>query len=579
MNSMTITATTKTSGIEYYRQFIKKMVILLIIFSLLPILLINTVLRYYFLSSYSDKVMEHLTELIGKNKQNIDNFFQERLHNIQVLSRSNTMEQLLNEEFLAEQLKILQEEYQNVFLDLGVIDDHGQQIAYAGKYKLVKAEYKDTNWFNNALKRDYFISDVFPDQRGQPHFIITVKKSWNEKKYIIRATIDFNTFNTLVEKIRIGSSGFAFIVNKNGQLQTRNMYNLMTTNGTSDLDFLNKIDFERDDKNVHIINNQRLGTKQFIFLVMPLKHGQWKLVCQQEQSDAFSELYNARQMGIIVFLLGSFGIVLIYYLMSRKMTKFIDQAEYDREKMNEQVIESGKLASIGELAAGISHEINNPVAIIVEEAGWIQDLLEEEEFKDSENLSEFTRSLHQIKLQGMRCKDITYKLLSFARKTDPRETKTQINHLIEEIVKLSKQRARYNRINVKTDLQEGLPEIMASPSELQQVFLNLFNNAIDAIGNSNDEGLVTITTKRNGNSVLISITDNGQGIPKAIIGKVFEPFFTTKPVGKGTGIGLSICHGIIMKLGGEIQVQSELDVGTTFELNIPLLEDVIVKRG
>jgi two-component system NtrC family sensor kinase len=219
------------------------------------------------------------------------------------------------------------------------------------------------------------------------------------------------------------------------------------------------------------------------------------------------------------------------------------------------------------------------VAIMVEEAGWIQDLLEEEEFKDSENLSEFTRSLHQIKLQGMRCKDITYKLLSFARKTDPRETKTQINHLIEEIVKLSKQRARYNRINVKTDLQEGLPEIMVSPSELQQVFLNLFNNAIDAIGNSNDEGLVTITTKRNGNSVLISITDNGQGIPKAIIGKVFEPFFTTKPVGKGTGIGLSICHGIIKKLGGDIQVKSELDVGTTFELSIPLLEDVIVKRG
>ncbi|MBF0472807.1 MAG: GHKL domain-containing protein, partial [Nitrospirae bacterium] len=365
------------------------------------------------------------------------------------------------------------------------------------------------------------------------------------------------------------ATGFAFIVNKTGQLQTRNMYNLQTINGTSVLDFLNKIDLQKED--VHAVQNLQYRGKEFIFFIVSLKEGQWRLIFQQEQGDAFSELYKARQMGIIILLCGSIGVILIYYLMSRKMIRFIELSEQQREKMNEQLIESGKLASIGELAAGIAHEINNPVAIMVEEAGWIQDLIKAEDFKDSENVQEFSRSLLQIKLQGMRCKDITFKLLSFARKTDPRAVKTQINDLIEEIVKLSKQRAKYSHIEIKTEFEQDLPELMASPSELQQVFLNLFNNAIDAIGTANDEGMVSIVTKRTGDTVLISFSDNGQGIPKSNIARIFDPFFTTKPIGKGTGIGLLICHGIIKKLGGGITVSSGVGIGTKFGLTIPLV--------
>lgn len=558
----------KMTGLEYYRIFIKKIVVLLVIFSLVPLVLINTVLRHYFLSSYSVKVKEHMTELIQKHKQNIDNFLQERLNNIRTLVSSYTIEQLINEEFLRRQLSILQTEYGNTFVDLGIVDGNGIQTAYAGKYKLVSANYKDSTWFNQALKSRYYISDVFLGLRGQPHFIVAVKKVWNNKDYIIRATIDFNTFNSMVEKIKIGTSGFAFIVNKFGELETRNMYNLKTINGASALDFLNKINLKNEE--IQVVQDMKYQGKEFIFFITSLKGGDWRLIFQQEQEDAFSELYKARQMGLIILLCGSLGIILIYYLMSRKMIRFIEQSELESQKMNEQLIESGKLASIGELAAGIAHEINNPVAIMVEEAGWMQDLLKEEELKSCENVEEFSRSLLQIKLQGMRCKDITFKLLSFARKTDPRAVKTQINDLIEEIIKLSKQRARYRHVEIKTEFEPNLPEIMASPSELQQVFLNLFNNAIDAIGTANDEGLVTIVTKKIGDKVLIAFSDNGEGIPKANIARIFDPFFTTKPIGKGTGIGLSICHGIIKKLGGDINVSSEAGIGTTFELSIPL---------
>jgi two-component system NtrC family sensor kinase len=148
--------------------------------------------------------------------------------------------------------------------------------------------------------------------------------------------------------------------------------------------------------------------------------------------------------------------------------------------MNEQIIQTGKLASVGELAAGIAHEINNPVAIMVEEAGWIEDLLDEDKGPEDEKAGEIRRALSQIHTQGRRCKEITQKLLSFARRTDSRVQDVDLNELIEEIVSISSQRAKYSNVTMHVDLQP-LPTVRASQTEMQQVFLNLINNALDAM--------------------------------------------------------------------------------------------------
>jgi two-component system NtrC family sensor kinase len=234
--------------------------------------------------------------------------------------------------------------------------------------------------------------------------------------------------------------------------------------------------------------------------------------------------------------------------------------------MNEQIIEAGKLASVGELAAGIAHEINNPVAIMVEEAGWIEDLLEED--GSSEDPAEVRRAIKQIKNQGARCKQITHKLLSFARKTDPELRKVQLNELIDEVVALSEQRVKYSNVKLNLNLAQHLPEIYVSPSEFEQVLLNLVNNALDAM--TPDGGTLEITTRVDGGQVVVDVADSGQGIPKANLARIFDPFFTTKPVGKGTGLGLSICYGIIRKMEGEISVNSAVGLGTTFHVRLPL---------
>ena len=198
----------------------------------------------------------------------------------------------------------------------------------------------------------------------------------------------------------------------------------------------------------------------------------------------------------------------------------------------------------------------------------MQDLLEEEDLEKWPNLDEFRRCLTRIQNQGRRCKEITHKLLSFARKTDPTLKTAQMNDLVREVVSLSEQRARHGNVRIMMNLQDSLPTVNVSPSEIEQVLLNIINNSLDAIDTK--EGMIEITSRAEEDYVVVDMADNGPGIPEANLSKIFEPFFTTKPVGKGTGLGLSICYGIVTKMGGEIKVDSELGTGTTFHLYIPL---------
>jgi two-component system, NtrC family, sensor kinase len=387
----------------------------------------------------------------------------------------------------------------------------------------------------------------------------------------LRATIDFMAFNNLVENVRIGKTGFAFILNKEGEFQTKLLRDVMPSKNTY-MELL-KNGSKGKDK-IYIVEAVDDYGKKNIYTSAFLKNGDWMLVCQQNKSDAFSDLYRAKKIAGLIFLLGGLGIITMAILLSRRMVSHIALADREKDMMNLQVIETGKLATVGELAAGIAHEINNPVAIMVEEAGWVQDLLEEEEFQEGENLEEFQRALKQINTQGKRCKEITHKLLSFARKTDSRIKVVQMNDLINEAIGLAEQSAKYSKVVIHTNLEENLPFIQASQTEMQQVFLNLINNAVDAM-DSKGGGTIDITSRLDEDNIIINFSDNGPGIHRNNLDRIFDPFFTTKPVGKGTGLGLSICYGIIKKMGGEINVQSVIDEGTTFSIRIPVPKDLL----
>jgi len=549
----------------YYKAMMRKMILLVIAVSFAPLLLVSGSILNKFSISYREKANAHLGELVLKHTQNIDGFLLEKLNNIRFIANSFSIEELKNENFLRNKLAALQTEYGTVFEDLGVINDEGIQVTYTGPFKLERAVYLDAEWFKKALKKDYFISNVFLGLRGTPHFIITVRVNRNGKPWILRATISFTAFNSVVENLRIGRTGFAFILNSEGEFQSKPGFKVASSEThschisikegkkTKDGIYFHKFDDESGNRILHVASF--------------LKKGEWLLVFQQDESDAFMDIDHAKQIAFIIIIIGGICTIVTAIMLSRWMVAKIAKADAEKEMMNQQVIDTGKLASLGELAAGIAHEINNPVAIMVEEAGWIHDLLEDEPVNKLENKEEFERALAQIKTQGIRCREITQKLLSFARKIDSSVANVNINEIINDVIRFCSQRAKYSNVVIQSTLGENLPVLKISHTEMQQVLLNLMNNALDALEKRG--GNISITSMLEDDDVVISVKDDGPGIPPAIIHRIFDPFFTTKAVGKGTGLGLSICYGIIKKLGGNIDVQSIIDAGTTFSVRIP----------
>lgn len=240
-----------------------------------------------------------------------------------------------------------------------------------------------------------------------------------------------------------------------------------------------------------------------------------------------------------------------------------------REKQD-QLVEAEKLALLGKFAAGVAHEINNPLAIINEKAGLMKDIIELS--ADFPNKDKFLNILNSISDSVNRCRVITHRILGFARKPDVTTETINLNNLIREVLEFIEKELLFKSIRLEINLAENLPELEGDTVHLEQVFLNIIKNAIDAV---EEGGLIKISTNiKNENTVRAFIEDNGHGIPKGILKHIFEPFFTTKERGKGTGLGLSITYDIIKRLGGDILVKSEANKGTTFTVEIPVKADL-----
>jgi len=548
----------------YTREFTRKMILIVIFVSFVPMLLVSGMVLNEFSKSYNEKLYAHLKETVHRHAQDIDSFLNERLNNLQFLLDSCDCPDFFSESVLQKKLFQLQQKYNGVFEDLGIINEEGVQEAYAGRFKLDKAQYSDAKWFNEAFKKPYYISDVFLGIRSKPHFIVTVKRIYQGKYFLLRATINFEAFSSLAENLRIGKTGFAFILNRKGDFQTKPHYDMLP----SDISYMDFISAGKKAKHgIFIGELTNPSYEKIIYLAALLKNDDWILVYQQEKEEAFSDLIRTQIVAAIILMVGALLIVFLLSLLFHKLLNDLAGLDLEKKRMNEQIIEAGKLASVGQLAAGTAHEINNPVAIMVQEAGWVEDLLKEEEFQNGKNLEEIKRALKQIDSQGKRCKEITHKLLSFARKTDKEMESIQINEMVEEVVAISDKKA-YTGISINANLDKTIPLIHGSQTEIQQILFNLINNATDAL--EKDGGKINVTTRLENEYILVVVEDNGPGIPKANFDRIFDPFFTTKPVGKGNGLGLSICFGIIKRMGGEINVHSTIGMGTRFDIRFPL---------
>ena len=546
---------------------IRRMILVRVL--LLPFLIVMVVFGtviYYFATNLRSRVFSELALIAGDHCRLIEQFLEERVADLTFAASSCGPDELKEEGRLPAMFRDLQDS-SRAFFDLGVFDEEGNHVAYVGPYDLKGKNYAESEWFRAVQERGVYISDVFLGYRKLPHFVIAVRRSNGPAPWYLRATIDTQFFNDLVESVRVGKTGEAYLINGSGMFQTRRRSggSLMEVDPDHGL-------YENGENGIVPFVARDLSGTRYVNATGRLRPTGWLLVVRQEAREAYAPLYRVLVIGVGIILVGGGVVVLMAFLLASGQARQLILSEREKRQLGNQLIMAGKFAELGEMSVGIAHEINNPLQVMKAEQALMTDLLGEIESAggaDKTSVGMIRESIHQVGIQIDRCKQITQGLLSFARKNDAVLKTIDIASFIPEVIRMVEQKARLENVRILYEAEPELPELSSDPTQLQQVMLNLLNNALYALRKKED-GEIRITAAREDDSVAIAVADNGCGIDPEIMDKIFLPFFTTKPVGQGTGLGLSTVYGIVERLGGVILVSSEPGVGTVFTVRLPV---------
>ena len=552
----------------YYSRLYRKFILITLVCSLAPLLLVGWAISIHYTRFAKDRMINRIETQVDYHRKIIELFLKERSSNLHMMSHTHSKASLREYSNLAHVFEIMNQESGSI-TDLGVIDQDGRHLAYVGPYDLMDKNYSQTKWFKEVMDKGIYISDMFTGFRKVPHFIIAVMRNENGDKWILRATIDTETFRSLVENVRIGTTGEVYLLNEDGIYQTTPRFGgKIMEKGSLPIETFHPGTRIRA-QTLPGAGKKQKDSKQILATAW-LSEPRWMLVVKQDYDEAFGAVNYANYASLLFLHLCALTILIVSILSARHVVRIVQRRDAEADQFNRQIMETGKMASIGELSAGVAHEINNPLAIILTEKQILQDMAVYNPRLDEEFKSSLQESLTQIDTQVNRCKRITHNLLRFSRRTRSIIEEVDLNAFLKEVVELMEREAKSGGIRFILELDPDLKPVLSDPSQLQQVFLNLITNAIDA-HDGKPYGTIRVATRadQKGKKGLLTFADTGSGIPKENLNKVFDPFFTTKPVGRGTGLGLSICYGIMQRLGGEIRVQSEVGSGTEFTLEIP----------
>ncbi len=555
----------KISIIKYKRHLDFRLIWLIAFFmttviSIIPLIFFALISYNVTQTSIESEAVLRTSRLTSNIWRSISFFLDERKSALDFVINDNPYSSLNDPTRLEEILDNLKKSFGG-FSDIGVIDASGLQKNYVGPYELKGKDYSNQDWFKEVLNQGKYISDVFLGFRKTPHIVIAVKHNLPDGSFfVLRAALGIEHFNTILSHIKASAAGDIFITNKNGIIQTPSLYygNILdkipipVPTYNSEPKVIND-NFKDDDS--HIIGYAFIPETPFVVMVI-------------KPQKEIMKPWRKNRLDLIKYLAASITIVIIWIFgITTFMVRRLKETDIKRLKNLHVAEYSNKMASIGRLAAGVAHEINNPLAIINEKAGLIKDLfsIDEDYAKDRKLIKTVDAVISSV----ARCGRITKRLLSFARHMDVSIQPINLNDLIHEILGFLGKEAEYRSIDVSVQVPEEIPEFESDRGKLQQIFLNLFNNAFEALS---DGGHLTINAdiKNNDKRISIRIADDGCGIPPEDLKRVFDPFFSTKAKTGGTGLGLSITYGLIQDIDGTIEVESKPGEGTFFVITLPL---------
>jgi two-component system NtrC family sensor kinase len=540
-----------------YTVLRRNMVLFMVVVAIVPLFLMAVINYQEFEKALKPEMIRPLGSLVSKTKHSFELFLAERVSTVSFVASAYSFAELADQKTLQQIFQVMRQEFGG-FVDLGLIDSSGLQVSYVGPYELQGKNYQDQDWFHEVAVRGVHVSDVFMGYRKFPHLVIAVKHVTEAgESWVLRATIDTEKFDSLIASTGLDPATDVFIVNRQGVLQTPSrLYGRVLERLPMPLPPVsyepNVLEMVDPDGREILLAYAYFTSPSFVLAVV------------KPRSEVLKSWHALRSEIVLVFAASVVVIFVVVFTLTDRMVKRIEEADQSREQAHREIEHQNKLASIGRLASGVAHEINNPMAIISEKAGLMEDLIEARPgFPEKEKFLQLTDSI----LRSVdRCSTITHRLLSFARRMDVKFELINLNEVVVEVLGFLEKEAFHRKIEVDLQLAKDLPQIESDPGQLQQVFLNILNNAFLALDNG---GRVLIISRvRVPDMVEVSIQDNGVGMSEETKKHIFEPFFTTRKE-YGTGLGLSITYGIVTKLGGGIEVQSEEGEGATFTVFLP----------
>ena len=544
-----------------YRSLRRIMTILMVTVSVTPLLILTGINHAQYMSTLEREMENPLYAMVRKSQASLELFLGERASTVSLIAHAYSFDDLTNEQTLNRVFLALKSEFQG-FVDMGLVDVNGRQVAYVGPYKLKDADYAGQPWLSEAQVKGRYISDVFLGLRGFPHMVIAVHRMEESgREWTLRVTIDTSRLERLVAAVGLMQDTDAFLCDSRGILQTNSRFygkvldKLPLTLPPQSFETTVRPWKDDSGQDLMVAYTSLTGTDFMLLAVKPTL-------------DIYKPWTALRSELLLVFCGGIAVIVLVSHLLMKHLVGRLQASDERRVAVFAQMEHNQKLSSIGRLAAGVAHEVNNPLAVINEKAGLGLDLLHMS--GDFERKDRLINLLEAIESTVERARGITHRLLGFARRMEANRQELSVPEVLTETMGFLERGAKNRGVNIGTDFAEGLPDIVSDRGQLQQVFLNIMGNALDAVP---DGGKVDIAcTRTDGGGLLVRVTDNGKGMSPEVIKHIFEPFFTTKKTGEGTGLGLALADQIIRTHRGRIRAESTIGRGTTFYVYLPVLE-------
>jgi len=531
----------------------------LILLYFVPLLLLAAFFHLQYRNLLRNSLRAHL-EVIAEHQANtFDLFLRERLVNL-----GNVLDDpLFQSPDLEQELPGFLRELQGTspaFIDIGVVDANGTLTDYVGPVTYTtKVDYGSESWFQKLLEpgRTSVITEIYLGFRDQPHFTIAVRRGESSGVQVLRAALSPERLSGYLATLEGASEVHAAIVNDDGILQvaTPTLGEALQPSGF--------IPPRTPDRGFVTAAPSRVESD---YAYARLRETPWALVVIGAGTETglivFPSTFSIVTLGIFLLV----GIVIL--VRTRQVVGTRLATEEHEAELSGQLVQAAKLASVGELAAGIAHEINNPLAIIAEEVGVLKDALDPELSVGDDDPLDMPEHLDAIHEAVFRCRDITRKLLTFVRRTEVKVEPQDLHLILDDVLEaMMGNEISISNVVVEKRFDSRIEEILTDRNQLVQVFVNLVKNAIDAMGGG---GNLTVTTTLREGRAAVSFRDTGCGMPSEHLERVFMPFFTTKEPGRGTGLGLSVSHTIIRNLGGNFYVESSPGKGSTFTVELPL---------